>query len=32
MKDELGEKITEFSALKPKSYSYLINDGDELKI
>ena len=29
MKDELGEKvITEFSELRPKIYSYLIDGGD----
>ena len=28
MKDELGEKITtEFVALEPKTYSYLMDDG-----
>ena len=32
MKDELGEKIiTEFVTLRPKSYSYLINDCKEDK-
>ena len=28
MKDELGEKImTEFAALRPNTYSYLMDDG-----
>ena len=32
MKDELGGKIiTRFAALKPKTYSYLIDDGDDNK-
>ena len=32
MKDELGGKImTEYVALKPKTYSYLINDCEEVK-
>ena len=30
MKDKLGQKImTEFTALRPKIYSYLIDGGDE---
>ena len=29
MKDELGEKlIAKFATLRPKIYSYLIDDGD----
>ena len=32
MKDELGEKITkEFVGLRPKPYSYLLDDGSEGK-
>ena len=32
MKDELGQKImTEFVALKPKTYSYLMGDGNSNK-
>ena len=32
MKDKLGGKImTEFSALKPKTYSYLMDDGNNDK-
>ena len=31
-KDELGEKIrTEFAALRPKTYSYLMHDGNSEK-
>ena len=30
MKDELGEKVvTEFVALRPKTYSYLVEDDDD---
>ena len=31
MKDELGGKITEFVTLRPKTYSYLTDDGKEDK-
>ena len=32
MKDELGRKIvTEFVAIRPKTYSYLMNDGNSGK-
>ena len=32
MKDELGGKImTEFAVLTPKTYSYLMNDGNSDK-
>ena len=32
MKDELGRKIvTEFVAIRPKTYSYLMNDGNSDK-
>ena len=32
MRDELDEKIiTEFAALRPKTYSYLTDDNDENK-
>ena len=32
MKDELGRKImTEFEALRPKTYSYLMDDGNSNK-
>ena len=32
MKDELGEKIiTEFVTLRPKTYSYMTDDGKEEK-
>ena len=32
MKDELGRKIvTKFVAIRPKTYSYLMNDGNSDK-
>ena len=31
MKDELGGKITKFVGLRPKIYSYLVDDGNEDK-
>ena len=32
MKDELGRKImTEFAAFRPKTYSYLMDDGNSDK-